>query len=68
LKRDQTTGTIEPIKKRYSINFFQPGRNFPRKKMIELSEIANLAPSSFNLHPWKVIIVRDPGKKKAVRK
>lgn len=59
---------IQTIKERRSINFFQPEEKIPEDKLRELIEIANLAPSSFNLQPWKMIVVRDPEKKKALRK
>ncbi|HAK88066.1 MAG: nitroreductase [Nitrospirae bacterium GWC2_46_6] len=58
---------IQAIKERRSINFFDPGREIPDDKLRELFEIANLAPSSFNLQPWKVVAVRDPERKKALR-
>ncbi|MDI7261368.1 MAG: nitroreductase family protein [Thermodesulfobacteriota bacterium] len=60
--------TIETIKQRRSINFFQPGQTLSDEKLKELLEIANLAPSSFNLQPWKIIAVRDPEKKKILKK
>lgn len=60
--------TIEAIQKRRSINFFQPDKKLSNEKLRELLEIANLAPSSFNLQPWKVIAVRDQERKKVLRK
>lgn len=60
--------TIQTIKERRSINFFQPTEKIPEDKLRELISIANLAPSSFNLQPWKIIVVRDPEKKKALRR
>jgi nitroreductase len=32
-----------------------------------LIDLANLSPSSFNLQPWKVIVVRNPEKKRVLR-
>ncbi|MBI5212649.1 MAG: nitroreductase family protein [Nitrospirae bacterium] len=58
---------IQAIKERRSINFFDSGREMPDAKLRELLEIANLSPSSFNLQPWKVVAVRDPERKKALR-
>ncbi len=58
---------IQAIKERRSINFFEPNKKLPDGKLNELLEIANLSPSSFNLQPWKVIIVEDPVKKKTLR-
>ncbi len=55
---------LEAIKGRRAINFFDPGREIPHETLRHLLEIASLAPSSFNLQPWQVIVVRDPEKKK----
>ncbi|MCX7794276.1 MAG: nitroreductase family protein [Thermodesulfovibrionales bacterium] len=59
---------IGAIRTRRSINFFDPSKKIPEDGLKELIEISNLAPSSFNLQPWKVIIVTDPEKKKILRK
>ncbi len=58
---------IQAIKERRSINFFEIDREIPDDKLRDLLEIANLSPSSFNLQPWKVVIVKDAGKKKILR-
>ncbi len=58
---------IDAVEKRRSINFFEPGREIPDSKLNELFELANLSPSSFNLQPWKVVVVRDSEKKKILR-
>jgi len=59
---------IQALKERRSINFFDPERSIPDDTLKELLEIANLAPSSFNLQPWKVIAVKDRGRKKVLRR
>jgi len=59
---------IEAIKRRRSINFFEAGKELPDGKIKELLELANLAPSSMNLQPWEVVVVRTPERKKALRK
>lgn len=59
---------IQVIKERRSINFFETGKELPNNKLNELLEIANLSPSSFNLQPWKVIVVKDPERKNALRR
>ncbi|MCI2426529.1 nitroreductase family protein [Candidatus Acetothermia bacterium] len=58
---------IQAIKDRRSINFFETGKKIPDDKLKDLPEIANLAPSSFNLQPWKVVVVKDARKKKILR-
>lgn len=59
---------IQAIKERRSINFFQPDLKLPDELIRELLEISNLSPSSFNLQPWRVIVVRDQERKRALRK
>lgn len=59
---------MKAIQERRSINFFETNKKIPDDKIKELLEIANLAPSSFNMQPWKVIVVRDPERKKVLRK
>lgn len=58
---------IQTIKERRSINYFEPGKVISDRTLRELLEIANLSPSSFNLQPWRVIVVRDPEKRKTLR-
>ena len=59
---------IQAIKERRSINFFDTEKTLSEDKLKELIEVANFSPSSFNLQPWKVIVVRDPDRKKVLRK
>lgn len=58
---------LSSIKERRAINFFEPGLKLEDAKIRELISIANLAPSSFNLQPWRVIVVRDQERKKTLR-
>jgi nitroreductase len=59
--------TIKAIKERRAINYFEPGKTIPDSTLNELLLLANLAPSSFDLQPWKVVAVRDPERKKTLR-
>lgn len=59
---------IQAIRERRSINFFEAGKELPEDRIRELLELANLSPSSFNIQPWKVVVVREPERKKALRK
>jgi nitroreductase len=58
---------IEAIRGRRSINFFDPEYRLPRETLLELLELANLAPSSFNLQPWEVVAVLTPEGTKRLR-
>lgn len=59
--------TIQAIRERRAINYFETGKTISDSALNELLELANLAPSSFDLQPWKVIAVRDPERKKTLR-
>lgn len=59
--------TIEAIRTRRSINFFDKNRTLSEEEINHLVELAALSPSSFNLQPWEVIAVHDPGRKKILR-
>jgi putative NAD(P)H nitroreductase len=58
---------IQAIKERRSINFFEPGRELSDEKIKELIELAKLAPSSMNLQPWRIVVVKDHERKKVLR-
>lgn len=59
---------LEALNRRRSINFFETGKQISDDQIQQLLGTANLAPSSMNLQPWKVVVVRDPARKKALRK
>jgi len=59
---------LDALRERRSVTFFDAGRTIPDDTLQELLDLANLAPSSFNLQPWEVIVVRDPERKKVLRK
>jgi putative NAD(P)H nitroreductase len=59
---------LEAIRQRRSINFFEKGKKIPEDILERLLEIANLSPSSFNLQPWKIILVEDSERKKVLMK
>jgi nitroreductase len=59
---------IQALKERRSINFFDASRSIPDDTVKELVSIANLTPSSYNLQPWEVIVVKSPERKQALRK
>lgn len=46
------------VKHRYAVKKFD-GRKLPEGKVSELLELVRLAPSSFNLQPWKIIVAKD---------
>ncbi len=57
----------EILVKRRAINFFDPERDVPEDLLRQVIEDAAKAPSSFNLQPWKLMVLRDPERKAALR-
>jgi nitroreductase len=52
---------------RRAINYFDPNRDVPQEDLDRLLETATRAPSSFNLQPWRVAVLRDPAQKSRLR-
>lgn len=48
----------EIVESRFAVKKFD-GRKIPEQKISELLELIRLAPSSFNLQPWKIRVVSD---------
>jgi nitroreductase len=57
----------EILEKRRAINFFDPAQGVPDDLLRSVLAEAAMAPSSFNLQPWKVKVVRDPERKAVLR-
>lgn len=58
----------EVINGRRAVNFFDTERDVSDELIRELVETAAKAPSSFNLQPWSLIVLRDPEEKMRLRK
>lgn len=58
---------LDAIRQRRSVNFFDTGRPVSEEEINSLLALSALAPSSFNLQPWKVVVVTGPERKKALR-
>jgi len=55
------------LEKRRAVNFFDPEQDVTDDQIRTMLEQAAKTPSSFNLQPWKVMVVRDPERKAALR-
>lgn len=55
------------IKERRSITFFDPSREIDNQTLKEIIELASTAPSSYNLQPWKIVIIKSKENKKILR-
>lgn len=58
---------INLIKNRRSINYFDPNRQVDDEILKQVMELASTAPSSYNIQPWKIIIVKDKDTKKILK-
>lgn len=56
------------VDKRRAVNFFDPERAVSGELLKEIVDMAAKAPSSFNLQPWSIMIVRDRKEKMRLRK
>lgn len=57
----------EIAEKRRAVNFFDPSVVVKYEDIRKIYEVARLAPSSFNLQPWRVVVVKDPEKRQQLR-
>ena len=51
---------------RRSVNFFNPEKEVTNETLKEIVELAGLAPSAFNLQPWRLIAVRSDAQKEVL--
>jgi nitroreductase len=57
----------EVFESRRSVNFFDAKRNISEEELKKIYELASLCPSSFNLQPWKLLLISDAENKKKLR-
>ncbi len=62
------TNFQEIIENRRAVNFFDPNKNVPDELLNKIIELAAKSPSSFNLQPWSVMVLRDKEEKMRLRK
>jgi nitroreductase len=53
---------------RRSINFFDPAKDVSEELLGQLIDLAAKTPSSFNLQPWNLIVLRDQERKEKLKK
>jgi nitroreductase len=62
-----TQALIPALKWRYATKQFDHTRKVPEAAVKELLEAVRLAPSSFGLQPWKVLVITDPQLRAKIR-
>lgn len=58
---------IEAVESRRSIKHYDPGHEMPEEDLARLIELTKLAPSSFNMQNYRLVVVRDPELRKELR-
>ncbi|MFN3477865.1 MAG: nitroreductase family protein, partial [bacterium] len=58
---------IDLIRERRSITFFDPSKEVDNETLKEIIELASTAPSSYNLQPWKIAIIKSKENKKILK-
>lgn len=57
----------EAIQRRRTARRFDPDRSLAEALLARLIGLATLAPSPFNLQPWRFLVVRDPSNRRRLR-
>ncbi|MBT3256809.1 MAG: nitroreductase family protein [Deltaproteobacteria bacterium] len=57
----------EISEKRRSINFFDTDKDVSESQLIRIVDLAANAPSSFNLQPWNLMVLRNPEEKEKLK-
>lgn len=57
----------ETIENRRSIKHYDPDHVMPEEDLARLIELTKLAPSSFNMQNYRLVVVRDPELRKEIR-
>ena len=58
----------ELAKKRRAVNYFDTQKNVTEDLIREMIETASNSPSSYNLQPWSLMILKDPDEKERLKK
>ncbi|MDQ8196319.1 nitroreductase family protein [Coraliomargarita sp. SDUM461004] len=59
--------TLATIEARRSIKHYDPEHEMPEEDLARLIELTKLAPSSFNMQNYRMVVVRDPELRKQIR-
>ena len=59
---------LDLLVSRRSVQSFVPGKRIPREDLKTLFERTCLSPSSWNLQPWKFLVIEDDDRKHKIRK
>src|SRR5579883_386050 len=63
----QPLSAVEAITRRRATRHFDPARPLPDHLLKQILHLATLAPSSFNLQPWRFLVVREERNRQKLR-
>ncbi len=66
-EKERAEECLRYIKERRSVIHFDPTREVPEEIIREIMAIASLSPSSYNLQPWEVVVVKSGEMKAKLR-
>ena len=66
-EKERAEECLRYIKERRSVIHFDPTREVPEEIIREIMAIASLTPSSYNLQPWEVVVVKSREMKAKLR-
>ncbi len=66
-EKERAEECLRYIKERRSVIHFDPTREVPEEIIREIMAIASLTPSSYNLQPWEVVVVKSGEMKAKLR-
>lgn len=59
--------TLDAISKRQSIREYDPSFKLSKEEIMNMLTLATNAPSSWNLQPWRFVIIQDPALKETLK-
>lgn len=59
--------TIQAIEHRRAVKSFDPAHPMPEADLRRLLELAKIAPSSFNMQNYRIVVVKDAAQRQAIR-
>ena len=67
LDQEPPLAVVDAIRHSRTTRRFDPGRTIPNDVLRQILNLATFAPSSFNLQPWRFLLVRNPRNRETLR-
>lgn len=63
---EQLLSFDEVLKGRHAVRQYQKNHMIPSTELNEIIQLAQTAPSAWNLHHWRLIVIQDPAQKRTI--